>query len=94
MALLRQFITESVVLAFVGGAVGVILAAFFSSLIRTVGARMLPRAGQIQLDMTVLFFALSASFVTGIVFGIIPIFYTSKVGVSETAKQGNQCSGD
>ena len=68
----RQMITESVLLSLIGGAVGVAGATFGSRALLTLAAGQLPRTSEVGLDMTVLLFALIASIVTGILFGLAP----------------------
>jgi putative ABC transport system permease protein len=63
-------------------------------LIRLVSVGTLPRAGHIHLDLAVLLFALGASLLTGIAFGIIPVLHASKVGVNDTLKESGQNSSE
>ena len=80
--LLRQMLTESVLLSLVGGVAGLILAgAFHRGLLALVADRIpVPRLDQVALDTTVMAFALGLSLVTGLVFGVIPaVFATSTV---------------
>ena len=70
--LVRQMITESTLLAVVGGLVGVIMARLGLSLLTAFAARFTPRAAEIALDGWVLLFALVVSVLTGVVFGTIP----------------------
>ena len=68
----RQLITESVLLSLIGGAVGVAGATVGSRALLTMAAGQLPRTSEVGLDMTVLLFALIASIVTGVLFGLAP----------------------
>ena len=68
----RQMITESVLLSLIGGAVGVAGATFGSRALLAMAAGQLPRTSEVGLDMTVLLFALVASIVTGVLFGLAP----------------------
>jgi predicted permease len=68
----RQMITESVLLSLIGGAVGVAGATFGSRALLVIAAGQLPRTSEIGLDGTVLLFALAASIVTGVLFGLAP----------------------
>ena len=70
--LLRQLVTESTLLALVGGAAGVLLARLGLDLLIAFAARFTPRAGEIAIDLPVLLFALGVSLVTGLVFGAVP----------------------
>ena len=68
----RQMITESVLLSLIGGAVGVAGATFGSRALLAMAAGQLPRTSEVGLDLTVLMFALVASIVTGVLFGLAP----------------------
>jgi predicted permease len=68
----RQMITESVLLSLIGGAVGVAGATFGSRALLVIAAGQLPRTSEIGLDGTVLLFALAASIITGVLFGLAP----------------------
>jgi len=70
--LVRQMITESLLLSMIGGAVGVVGAAFGSRALLAMAAGQLPRASEVGLDGTVLLFALIASVATGLLFGVAP----------------------
>jgi predicted permease len=70
--LLRQLLTESTLLAVIGGALGVLLAWVALGSIRTETTFQLPRRSEIHLDLGVLGFALALSVLTGIVFGLAP----------------------
>jgi predicted permease len=89
--IVRQVVTESVLLSFLGGAVGLLFAfqglEFFIRL-----AQDVPRLGETTLDPRVLTFASLISLVTGILFGIIPAFYGSRIDLSEALKQSGSRS--
>ena len=70
--LLRQLLTESLLLAVAGGALGLLLSAFSLRLLTTFAARFTPRAHEIGIDVTVLAFTLGVSILTGLIFGSIP----------------------
>src|SRR5688500_9662650 len=70
--LLRQLITESTLLALVGGATGLLLARLGLDLLVAFAARFTPRAGEIAIDLPVMLFALGVSLLTGLVFGAVP----------------------
>jgi len=92
--LFRQFLMESIVLALLGGAFGVLLAFLTARLIRVISPNTLPQAAQVHIDPAVLVFALSASLITGIVFGIIPVIHSFKVNVNDTLKAATHGSGE
>jgi len=70
--IIRQLLVESILLASVGGALGIGLAAWSLSAIRGMTFVDLPRAGEIQMDGAVLGFAVALSVITGVLFGLVP----------------------
>lgn len=70
--LLRQLLTESLLLALISGALGIALAFFALDLLVDFAARFTPRAAEISLDASVLLFTLSIAGLTGIAFGLMP----------------------
>lgn len=91
--LARQLLTESVILAMVGGVLGVGLAwASLDLLVAFVG-RFTPRTGQITMDSGVLVFALVASVATGVIFGLAPAF-ASRRNLSSGMREGGAQAGD
>jgi putative ABC transport system permease protein len=68
----RQVLTESVVLGVIGGAVGVAAAFYALPLITTFASEQLPRSSVIRIDLVVLAFAAGASILAGLIFGAIP----------------------
>jgi putative ABC transport system permease protein len=90
--LLRQFTTESALFALIGGAVGVLCAYVTTRMIRLASPSTLPRASQIHIDPAVLLFALGASVLTGIIFGIIPVAQATRVNTNDALKEGGHGS--
>jgi predicted permease len=86
----RQLLTESVLLGLAGGVVGVSLAALGTSAALETLPAALPRAEQIGLDWHVLFFALSISVLAGIVFGLVPALKISQPNLNERLKEGGR----
>ena len=76
--LVRQLLTESVLLSFLGGALGVLLSYGATRALASLAAQKLPRAGEIQTDTVVLVFAAALSILTGIVFGMMPAIEASR----------------
>jgi len=72
--LLRQLLTESLLLAVSGGVLGLVLSALSLRLLVSFAAKYTPRAQEIGIDLNVLFFTLGVSVLTGMVFGSIPAF--------------------
>jgi putative ABC transport system permease protein len=87
--LIRQLLTEGVVLALVGGLGGLLLAIWGLDAMRTlVPEGMIPRADEISLDWRVLAFCLAVSLLTGIVFGLAPAWRLLRVDVNSALKEG------
>jgi putative ABC transport system permease protein len=76
--LIRQVVTESLLLAFVGGSLGLIFAAFGVDALKALSPPGLPRAEAIGLDRTVFLFALCSSALVGVLVGLIPALHISR----------------
>ena len=90
--LIRQLLTESVVLAICGGVAGVLLARWGLDALLALAPTSLPRITEIRLDRGVLFFSLALSILTGLVFGIAPAWLAARADVNEALKQGTRGS--
>ncbi|MCW5971022.1 MAG: ABC transporter permease [Blastocatellales bacterium] len=88
--IIRQLLTESLILAITGGAVGVLLAWWGVDLLVKLGPENLPRLSEVRLDSRVLGFTFSLSILTGIVFGLAPAIYASRLDLSEMLKEGSR----
>jgi putative ABC transport system permease protein len=91
--LIRQFLTESVLLALAGGAAGLLLALWGTSFVETLGSRVTPLLGGVQIDGRVLVFTAAVSILTGIVFGLAPALHVSKPELNESLKEGGRAAG-
>jgi predicted permease len=90
----RQLLTESVLLAGFGGALGLLLADWGVKAVLAALPGALPRAGEVSLDARVLYFTLGVSFVAGILFGLAPAMKASRMNVQEVLKEsGRGASG-
>ncbi len=89
--LMRQLLTESVLLSLAGGAAGVILAVWAKDLLISLSpADYFPRAHEINIDTAVLGFTLGMSVLTGIVFGLVPALQPFRTRLSESLKEGGR----
>lgn len=94
LRLIRQLLTESVILALTGGAMGFLLALWGVALMTKLLPQDFPRLSEIKLDWRVLGFTLVASVVTGILFGFAPSLQLSKTDVQDSLKEmGRGVSG-
>jgi putative ABC transport system permease protein len=84
----RQLLTESVMLSLAGGALGLLLAVWWSDLLISLGKEDIPRAVQVKLDWRVLGFTLFVSVLTGVIFGLVPAIHSSKTQLTESLKEG------
>jgi predicted permease len=76
--LIRQLLTESLLLAFVGGALGLLIASAGTRLLARITQANLPRVQEINIDWQTLVFTLAISILTGVFFGLIPSLQVSK----------------
>jgi predicted permease len=90
--MVRQLLTESVVLALAGGIIGLGLARLGVSLVLATVAESLPRADRIAVNLPVLFFAFGISLTVGILFGLAPALKSSSVDVQASLKAGDRGS--
>jgi putative ABC transport system permease protein len=88
--LLRQLLTESVLLASLGGAIGLLIAVWSLDGLRWLSPGNIPRLQNIAVDGRVLAFTFAVALVTGIVFGLAPALRASRVNLSETLKEGGR----
>ena len=92
LRLIRQLLIESLLLAFLGGGLGLLLAVWGVNLLVRFRPADLPRAGEIDIDPTVLAFTLAVSLLTGVLFGLLPAIKGSKLDLNEALKEGGKSS--
>ena len=90
--IVRQLLTESVLLALAGGLLGIIFAIWGSNLLLAIAPASLPRLDDVRIDGGVLLFTLAVSLATGVLFGLAPALQSSRVGLSEKLKEGDRGS--
>ncbi len=88
--LIRQVLTESVALAALGGALGLLLSYWGAKAAIAAIPDMLPRAGNIGIDGPVLLFTVVVSMIAGVVFGLAPALRTSRTNVNATLNQSGR----
>lgn len=92
--IVRQLVTESLLLAVAGGMLGLLLGAWGLSALAHLSPDVLPRMENISLDGRVLAFTTLITLATGIVFGLAPALQTTKADLTEAIKQGSlSCAG-
>jgi putative ABC transport system permease protein len=91
--IIRQLLTESIVLAMAGGAVGLLIAFWLIDLFIAISPSRIPRVGNIKLDGAVLAFTFLVSLVTGVLFGLAPGLQGSRVHLVEDLKEAGRDSG-
>jgi putative ABC transport system permease protein len=91
---IRQLLTESVLLSLVGGAIGLLLAVWWADLLVALGKEDIPRAVHVGVDWRVLGFTAGVSILTGLIFGLVPAFHSSKSELVESLKEGGRGTGE
>ena len=89
---LRQLVTESMLIALLGGVVGLLLAQWALAAVVALGADLIPRAVEIRLDPTALGFTLLVTLATGLAIGLLPGLQAARVNVNETLKEASRGS--
>jgi predicted permease len=90
--LLRQPLIESVLLAVIGGALGVVLAFWAMNLLIKSAPVDLPRMDEVRIDGYALAFALGISTITGLLFGLLPAWRMTRIAPQEVLKTGGRSS--
>jgi len=94
LRIIRQMITESLLLAIFGGALGALLAVAGVKLLVSLGEDNIPRTANVKIDATVLAFTLLISLATGLLFGLAPAFRTMKENLVDALKDGIRGGGE
>ena len=91
--LIQQLLTESLILALLGGGVGLLLAVWGTKAIGSLASRINPVFENISVDTRTVLFTLSVSILTGIVFGLVPALQISKPNLARWLKEGRGSGG-
>ncbi|HYY52692.1 MAG TPA: ABC transporter permease, partial [Myxococcales bacterium] len=86
--ILRQLLTEALLLALIGGALGVLLAAWGLDALVSLAPRTIPRLDEVRLNGSVLGFALGISAASGVIAGVVPALHASRPDLVEALKNG------
>ena len=86
--IIRQLLTESILLAGVGGALGLLVAVWSFTLLRQLIPDGMVHSTDLKIDIPVLGYALAVSLLTGLVFGLAPALQASKIDLNQALKQG------
>ncbi|HMV83590.1 MAG TPA: ABC transporter permease [Blastocatellia bacterium] len=90
--LVRQLMTESLLLALVGGVLGLLPAYWGVDLLLSLAPANLPRISEVTLDGRVLLFTTATALLTGLLFGLLPAWQSSSPHLNETLKEGGRNS--
>ena len=94
LRLVRQLLTESILLATAGGTFGLLIAMWSFALLKQLVPPTMAKSVTLELDLPALAYAVGISLITGILFGLIPALQASKIEVNETLKQaGGRSAG-
>ena len=88
--ILRQLLTESVLLSAAGGALGILLAFWGIDLFQKINAGLLPRVEEVAIDLRVLVFSLFVSLGTGLAFGLLPAWQNSNVTLQDALSENSR----
>jgi putative ABC transport system permease protein len=90
MRLLRQLLSESVLLSAAGGALGTLLAVWGVDLFQKINAGLLPRMEEVAIDLRVLGFSLLVSLITGLGFGLLPAWQNSNISLQDALSENSR----
>jgi putative ABC transport system permease protein len=91
--LIQQLATESLLLALLGGGLGLLLACYGTDLLLALSPSTLPRAAEVGVDLRVLGFTLALSLLAGVIFGLAPAWQTTRVNPNEELKESGRGTG-
>src|SRR5262245_53606795 len=88
--IVQQLLTESLLLASLGGLVALLLATWGVDLLKALSSENLPRMQDVRLDGHVLIFTLLVTLLTGVIFGILPALRAVRINLNETLNEGGR----
>ncbi|HEV7474607.1 MAG TPA: ABC transporter permease [Pyrinomonadaceae bacterium] len=88
--LIRQMLTESILLGTVGGALGLLLATWGVQLLLTLTPKDIPRLEGVTVDRWTMLFTFAVSIGTGILFGLAPAWHARRLSLNETLREGGR----
>ena len=91
---LRQLLTESVLLALAGGLLGLLLAVWGTTLLAGLPSLQIPRLAQAGIDLRVLAFTFGVSVLTGVLFGMAPAWHASRFNLFLSLKEGGRANSE
>ncbi|HJQ25183.1 MAG TPA: ABC transporter permease [Blastocatellia bacterium] len=90
LRLVRQLLTESLLVAVLGGAAGLLLAGWLIDALIALGPSQLPRLQAVKVDWQILGFTLALTLLTGLLFGLVPAWQGAKLNLNELLKEGGR----
>lgn len=91
--LIRQLVTEGLLLHLAGGALGVLVAGWAIAAARRSSMVSLPRLDEVHLDASLLFFAFGISLLTGLLFGLLPALHASRTDLARSLRERQETQG-
>jgi putative ABC transport system permease protein len=91
--LIRQLLTESLLLAFLGGGLGLLIAFWGTGVIEKIGSKINPMFNGFRIDLRCLAFTLGVSIITGLIFGLAPALQMSRPNLVESLKESGRGPG-
>ena len=94
LRIIRQLLTESILLSTAGGAIGLLLSLWLTKLLIAVSPPNTPRFEEIRPDARVFLFTLALAVLTGVIFGLTPALQASRINLNDRLKEGGRSGGE